>query len=232
MYNQRLTVVSGLSVSQFDVDAYNEGMDKEDRLRPDDYEHIGEIIGFYTDDFVSDFKYRADEADGADIGLKRRIGGFRIETSVNAVEDNDCRHYYDRNFGGRQLAEISAETLFFGHQIRMTMAVIMRHGYYDGVNLDQQIDLTTDFSAYGILDDYTPDDIGGAADCLIEEYDGYGIASRALTAHYRKGIVKRLGALEKALWQRYEKLVEPYCEEYLLVVRASNGEAFYEKKPT
>lgn len=233
MFNHRLNVVTALTASQFDVDAYNEGMDEEDRLQPDDYERIGEIIGFYTEDFISDFKHRADEPHRnrytKNRNRKHRIDGFYsfyIETTTDAVEDRGC--HYDRNYGGTKLAEITAETLFFGERICMTMEVIMRHGYYEGVNIDQQINLGTAFSSYS-WEDYSAEEIDGAVDCIIDEYADYRIATKAQIFCYHKGIAKRLAALEAALWQRYEELVSPYCEEYRVAARFCNGETWYEK---
>ncbi len=225
MFNHRLDVVSGLSVSQFDFDAYNEGLDAEDRLRPDDYERLGDIIGCYADDFIADIKRRADE-----LGYSRRqrVNGFRMETTVTAVDDNRLS-FYDRNFGGTQLAKITAETQFFGETIRMEMAVIARHGYYDGVNIDQQINLSVDFSSYGEFDDFGNEPLDNAVDFIIDEYGNYRIASIAQTVPYRSGIKKRLYALETVLWQRYEKLVAPYCDQYRVYARFDNGETWYVK---
>lgn len=229
MFNQRLDVVSGLSCSDFDVDAYNEGMDEEDRLQPDDFERIGDIIGFHTDDFIADFKHRADEPhrnrDTVPRWRKHRIGRIRVESTTDSAGDGS---YYHRNYGGTKLAEITADTLFYGRNIRMTIDVIMRHGYYDGINIDQQINVETDFLNYS-WDDYESAEIDNMADAIIDEYAGCRIATKAQLTCHRNAVIKRLQALEEVLWQRYEELVSPYCEEYRVAVRFSNGETWYEK---
>lgn len=230
MFNYRLDVVTDLTASQFDVEAYNEGLDEEDCLQADDHERIGEIIGFYTDDFISDFKYRADEprrnCSTQNRYRKHRIDGFYIETTTDAVEDRGT--YYDRNYGGTKLAEITAETVFFGERICMKMDVVMRHGYYDGVNIDQQINLETGFSGYS-WDDYNSDNVDGAVDYIINEYVDCHITGKAAISRYRKGIAKRFSVLEQALWQRYKELLAPYCERYRVTARFSNGETWYER---
>lgn len=231
MFNHRLDVVSGLSYSDFDVEAYNEGLDEEDCLQEDDHERIGEIIGFYTDDFISDFKYRADEPhrnrDTAPRWRKQRIGRLLIESTTDAADD--ARNgFHDRNYGGTKLAEITAETVFFGERICMKMDVVMRHGYYDGVNIDQQINLETGFSGYS-WDDYNSDNVDGAVDYIINEYVDCHITGKAAISRYRKGIAKRFSVLEQALWQRYKELLAPYCERYRVTARFSNGEAWYER---
>ncbi|KLT72074.1 hypothetical protein PL75_10030 [Neisseria arctica] len=187
---------------------------------------------FCTEDFIESFKYLAEEPyrnrHTKNRFRKHRIDGFHITTTTQAV---DKRHdsYYDHNYGGRQVAEISADTLFFGQNIRMKMDVIIRYGYFDGINIDQQINIETDFSDYWCWDGYKDDDIGITVDAIIDEYSDYHIASKAKLALYRKGIANRLNALETALWSRYEELVSPYCEEYYVTARFSNGETWYEK---
>ena len=69
-----------------------------------------------------------------------------------------------------------------------------------------------------------------AADFVIEEFDIYGLASKLQTSRYRSGICRRFAAMEKVLWQRYQELVLPYCEEYQVYARFSNGETWYSKK--
>lgn len=229
MFNHRLDVVSGLAYSDFDVDAYNEGMDAEDRLQPDDYERIGDIIGFYTEDFIADFKHRADEPhrnrDTVPRWRKHRIGRIYVESTMDSADDGS---YYHHNYGGTKLAEIKADTLFYGCNIRMTMDVIMRHGYYDGVNIDQQINLETDLSGYS-WDDYESEEIDNMTDAIIDEYADYRIATKVQLMCHRNAIANRLQALEEVLWQRYKELVFPYCEEYRVAARFSNGETWYKK---
>ncbi len=221
MFNRRLDVISGSSVSHFDFNAFNAGLDEEDRLSPGDGDRLSDILARNVEDAVNDLKCRADKPENL---RKHRISGFLIESDTAAVES--CR-YYDRNYGGIQLAEITAETLFFGRHIRMEMAVVQRHGYYDGCNLDQEFKLMTGFS----YADFTPDDNSwdSAADFIIDEYRYYAKVSKAKTGRCYSGITKRLQALENALWLRYEELAAPHCERYRVGVRFDNGETWYER---
>lgn len=221
MFHHRLDVISGSSAFNFDFDAFNEGLDEEDRLTPEDNDRLSDILTWNVEDVVNDLKCRANKSESL---RKHRTSGFLIESDTAAVENH---RYYDRNYGGIQLAEITAETLFFGHHIRMKMAVIQRSGYYDGCNLDQEFRLMTDFSYADLI----PDDNSwvSAADFIIDEYRYYADISEAKTVRYYKGITKRLQALENALWLRYEELVAPYCERYRVTARFSNGETWYEQ---
>ena len=122
LYNHKLDVISGTSFSTFDLEAYNKEMDKEDRLKADDYEAI---------------RYRADEPyQERDQWRKHRIDGFRILSTTDASEDKG--EYMTRNFGGTRIATLTAETLFWGINICMELDVILRCGYYDGNNIDQE----------------------------------------------------------------------------------------------
>lgn len=82
MYNHRLDIVNGLAVCQFDVDAYNEDLDTENHLQPDDYERIGEIVSAAADSFVADFKSLAFNP-----WHTRRIDGFAVETASGVADD-------------------------------------------------------------------------------------------------------------------------------------------------
>lgn len=221
MFNRRLDVIAGSSASNFDFNAFNEGLDEEDRFTPGDSDRLSDILARNVEDAVNDLKCRADKPESL---RKHRISGFLIESDTAAVES---RRYYDCNYGGIQLAEITAETLFFGHHIRMKMAVVQRSGYYDGCNLDQEFELMTDFS----YADFTPDGNSwdGAVDFIIDEYRYYAEISKAKTARCYGGITKRLQALEQALWLRYEELAAPHCDQYRVGVRFDNGETWYER---
>lgn len=191
------------------------------------------ITSFDIQEFFDDLKYRADEPfrnrDTQKRCRQQKIGRICVVSTTGSFEPGTySRSYYDRNFGGTQLAKIRTETCFFGEKICLEMAVIVRHGYYEGLNIDQEIELLTSFGYYG-MEDYGNESVDTAIDYIIEEYDDYKIATSNKTMRYRTGIQKRLKALEDVLWQRYEELVEPFCEQYRVFARFSNGETWYEK---
>lgn len=229
LFNHRLNVVSGLSAGEFNFESYNEGMDENDKLHEDDYESLRNILSFRTKNFIADLRYRADEL-GSDRGVppkSHRVNRLLIRSDMMSAHDNG--KYSDRNFGGIKLAEIWTETMFFGEVIRLEMAVVLRHGYYDGCNLDQYMELSIPGMAYATFANYGDGDLGEAVDYIIEEYADYSMATKAQTSRYRRGIENRLRALEQVLWQRYEQLIEPYCEEYRVSARFNNGETWYSK---
>ena len=227
LFNHCLDVVSGLSACDFDFKSYNEGLDEEDKLHEDDYEMLSDILSSYTDDFITDLKWRADKlGSGSRYAQKsHRVDGFHIHSDMRSVDDDGkCA---TRQFGGTKLAEIWAEVLFFGEIIRLEMTVILRSGYYDGCNIDQEMELSVADVSYAALEDYGDENFREAVDYIIEEYDDHRIATQAQTVRYRRGIENRLCALEKVLWQRYEELIDPYCKEYRVSARFSNGETWY-----
>ncbi|MFC3874567.1 hypothetical protein [Neisseria musculi] len=229
LFNHRLNVVSGLSADEFDFESYNEGIDENDKLYEDDYESLRNILSLRTENFITDLKYRADEL-GSDRGVppkSHRVNRLLIHSDMMLADDD--RKYSDRNFGGTKLAEIWTETVFFGEVIRLEMAVVLRHGYYDGCSLDQYMELSMPDMAYAHFEDYGDGAPGEAVDYIIEEFDNYSVATKAQTMRYRLGIENRLRALEQVLWQRYEELIEPYCEEYRVSARFNNGETWYSK---
>ena len=229
LYNHRLDVISGTAFQNFDLQAYNEELDVDSHLKEDDYEAIGEILSHNCEDAVDDIRYRADEPDRKrDPWRKHRIDGFRILSTTDASEDNG--EYMTRNFGGTRIATLTAETLFWGVNICMELDVILRCGYYDGNNIDQEFRIYTDYSNYCILDGYDTSSFEEAVDYVIGELEDADIATKRQLYPHQNGINRRLCALEQVLWQRYEELIAPWCEEYQVSARFSNSETWYSKK--
>jgi len=232
-YNHRLDVISDTSYNAFDLEAYNEGLDECDRLEEGDYDSIGDILHWNLQDTITDLKYRAEEPyrksreNRTSCWKKESVDGFSILSTTEEADDD--RKYADRCYSGTQIAFIEAETQFFGYNLKMELAVIVRSGYYDGNNIDQVFNLKTDAHC-DEYEDYDISSYESAADFVIEEFDIYGLASKLQTSRYRSGICRRFAAMEKVLWQRYQELVLPYCEEYQVYARFSNGETWYSKK--
>ena len=168
LYNHKLDVISGTLFSTFDLEAYNKEMDEEDHLKADDYEAIGNILHWNCEDAVDDIRYRADEPyRERDPWRKHRIGGFRILSTTNASEDKG--EYMTRCFGGTRIATLTAETLFWGVNIYMELDVILRCGYYDGNNIDQDFRIYTEYSNYSILEGCEMSSFDEAIDYVITE---------------------------------------------------------------
>lgn len=224
LYNHKLDVISGTSFSTFDLEAYNKEMDEVDCLKADDYEEIGEILSHNCEDAVDGIKYRAEESGNR----KYRQDGFLVDSTTGEADDNG--EYNTCCFGGTRIATISVETTFWGVSIFMEMDVIVRCGYYDGNNIDQSFRIFTDYSNYCILDGYDTSSFEEAVDYVIGELEDADIATKRQLYPHQKGIGRRLCALEQVLWQRYEELIAPWCEEYQVSARFSNGETWYSKK--
>lgn len=229
LYNHKLDVISGTLFSTFDLEAYNKEMDEEDRLKADDNEAIGNILHLNSENAVEAIRYRADEPDRErDPWRKHRIDGFRILSTTDAREDNG--EYMTHNFGGTRIATLTAETLFWGVNICMELDVILRCGYYDGSNIDQEFRIYTEYSNYRILEGCEMSSFDEAIDYVITELEDADIATYQQLCTHRKGINRRLCALEQVLWERYEELISPWCEQYQVFARFSNGETWYSKK--
>lgn len=129
LFNNCLDVVSGLSAYGFDFKPYNEGLDEDDKLHENDYERLGDILSLHTDDFITDLKFRAYKPDSGSSSTRKshHVDRYRIHSDMRSVEDDGkCA---TRQFGGIKLAEIRADTLFFGEIIPLEMAVILRSDY-------------------------------------------------------------------------------------------------------
>ena len=135
-----------------------------------------------------------------------------------------------RNFGGTKIATLTAETLFWGINICMELDVILRCGYYDGNNIDQEFRIYTEYSNYSILEGCEMSSFDEAIDYVITELEDADIATYKQLCSHRKGINRRLCALEQVLWERYEELISPWCEQYQVFARFSNGETWYNRK--
>lgn len=225
LYNHRLDVITGTSFHNFDLEAHNEGLDEDCRLDAGDEYAIGEVLNLNCEDAVNDIKFRAEE--NYRVWRKHRQDGFRILSTAGEAEDRG--EYRTRCFGGTRIATISAETLFWGINIFMEMDVILRCGYYDGYNIDQSFRIFTDYSNYRILDEYDVSSFQEAVDYVIEELEDADIATKRQLYPHQQGISRRLCALEQVLWQRYEELIAPWCEEYRVSARFGNGETWYSK---
>lgn len=228
LYNHKLDVISGTSFSTFNLEAYNKEMDEVNRLKEDDYEAICNILHWNCENAVDGIRYRADEPyRERDPWRKHRIGGFRILSTTDASEDKG--EYMTRCFGGTRIATLTAETLFWGVKICMELDVILRCGYYDGNNIDQEFRIFTEYSNYSILEGYEMSSFDEAIDYVITELEDADIATYRQLCTHRKGINRRLCALEQVLWERYEELISPWCEQYQVFARFSNSETWYSR---
>lgn len=199
LYNHRLDVISGTSYNAFDFEAYNKGLDECDRLEEGDYDSIGDILHWNLQDTITDLKYRAEEPyrksleSGISCWKKESVDGFRILSTTEEADDD--RKYADRCYGGTQIASIKAETPFFGYNLEMELAVIVRSGYYDGNNIDQVFNLKTDAHC-DEYEDYDISSYESAAEFVIEEFDIW------LPNHKQADIV-RASADGLQQWKRY-----------------------------
>lgn len=226
MFNHHLDVIRNTARSNLDWDAYLDpdleyGNDLEND--PEKLQEIFDDSAFFCSDHI---RYLAKTAKTQ----HHKIDGFK--TTLNAYEgDADSYAYYDRNYGGDHLATIKAETDFYGEKIILCLDVVLRHGYYEGYNIDQIFTLENEFSGYSLdhLNTDDDDDILSMVDFVIDEFECYQVASKAQLQRCRKGIRKRIEALEKALWSFYYNLLEGFVDEYRVDARFCNGETWYRR---
>lgn len=155
-------------------------------------------------------------------------------TGWEGIEGSDN----DRNYCGRYVCR-NIETLNFGKsapsflETRIKSTIIMRSGYYSGVNLDYEI-CVEDCGGY---DACLSEGFEQMVDAMMENYrylaeryateDGWNIG---LFNMQRKNIEKWLeNAIDEAI-EKCEKICKENCRDQLAVsARFSNGETWYTK---
>lgn len=181
-----------------------------------------DVFAGLKDDFRKTY-----EADKANRYSVKKIDGFHITGYVCRPRDDDQNDYCDRNYGGIKIGEIMAETPFFNTKIQLTMAVILRNGYYSGANIDQYFYIDTLDTSYGHHSFNSDDTLEDCISYVVDEICNESDVSEAKLNRYRQGIGRRLEAMKKLLWQRYDELVKPYCKEYGIFAQFDNGETIY-----
>lgn len=138
--------------------------------------------------------------------------GFDVDDST-PQDDN-------RSYPSICIASKSIEKTIADNNIEVIIHVIIRSGYYAGVNLDWDIQIETDNSSF-YNEDVTPDQV---FDDFIDLQFSEGFAKIQ-----SKNVVKWIYKTIPTLIEEVETIYENVSETYNRVAVFSNGEAIYEK---
>lgn len=138
------------------------------------------------------------------------------------IEKEYCdRNHSDneRNYSGRVIAERYTDQSFHGMTVEVNIKAIIRSAYYEGANLDWEIDY--------IYDGYTFDELPDEAE-LKEHLEYYGANAGMATIQSRNAHIWMQRQAE-ALIAELEKVFEEHSQPLNVVARFSNGETMYAK---
>ena len=165
-----------------------------------------------------------DFADSLDCIKEAGISRYGFERTSGSDGDRTyCGEYIlNKDFGCRDFynSDLSVD---------INITILARSGYYEGYNLDFELEVSNDYYEPYKLGDYESEEdlIDAMADEFVEDCDVYN-------KRLRKCFEKRYKAfLEDFIDEAIEytnKVLESLCEEeYCLIGTASNGEGFYQK---
>lgn len=148
--------------------------------------------------------------------------GFE-ETSGNDGDRDFCGFYIlNKDFGCRDFynSELSVD---------INIIIIERSGYYQGANLDFELEVSNDYYDPYKLGDYESEDdlIDTMAEEFVEDCDVYNKGLRKCFEKRYKAFLEDF--IDEAIKYANNVLKNLCEEEYSLIGTASNGEGFYQK---
>lgn len=149
--------------------------------------------------------------------------GFE-ETSGNDGDRNFCGFYIlDKDFGRKDFYKS-------GLSVDINITIIARSGYYQGHNLDFELEIRNDYYDPYKLSDYKSED--DLIDAMANEFVDYcdEVYNNGLRICFKERYKAFLeDYIDKAIEYANNVLKELCEEEYCLIGVASNGEASYRK---
>ncbi len=149
--------------------------------------------------------------------------GFE-ETSGNDGDRNYCGFYIlDKDFGRKDFYKS-------GLSVDINIIILARSGYYQGYNLDFELEVSNDYYDPYKLSDYENED--DLIDDMANEFVDYcdEVYNNGLRICFKKRYKAFLkDYIDKAIEYANNVLKKLCEEEYCLIGVASNGEAFYRK---
>ena len=123
-----------------------------------------------------------------------------------------------RSFPSRTLGSIRKYHQYKDFYVEVCVTPVIRSGYYEGVNLDWNVD-------YSINGDAQYDN----NDFYIEDIAWYGKLSKSAATKYAKLAEKKAEKLKNEIVEKLEALYNDYSEKYGVTAVFSNGETIYHK---
>jgi hypothetical protein len=123
-----------------------------------------------------------------------------------------------RSFPSRTLGSIRKYHQYKDFYVEVCVTPVIRSGYYEGVNLDWNVD-------YLINGDASYD----SPDFYINDIAHYGNLSKSKATQYAKLAEKKAEKLKNEIVEKLESLYSDYSEKYGVTAVFSNGETIYHK---
>jgi hypothetical protein len=123
-----------------------------------------------------------------------------------------------RSFPSRTLGSIRKYVEYKDFYVEVCVTPVIRSGYYDGVNLDWNVD-------YLINGDAQYDN----TDFYIDDIAHYGSMSKSKAIKYAKLAEKKAEKVKNQIVEKVESIFADYSEKYGVTAVFSNGETIYHK---
>jgi len=123
-----------------------------------------------------------------------------------------------RSFPSRTLGSIRKYAQYKDFYVEVCVTPVIRSGYYDGVNLDWNVD-------YLINGDAQYDN----TDFYIDDIAHYGSMSKSKATKYAKLAEKKAEKVKNQIVDKVESIFSDYSEKYGVTAVFSNGETIYHK---
>ena len=123
-----------------------------------------------------------------------------------------------RSFPSRTLGSIRKYAQYKDFYVEVCVTPVIRSGYYDGVNLDWNVD-------YLINGDASYD----SPDFYIDDIAHYGSMSKSKATKYAKLAEKKAEKIKNQIVEKVESIFSDYSEKYGVTAVFSNGETIYHK---
>ena len=123
-----------------------------------------------------------------------------------------------RIFPSRTLGSIRKYVQYKDFYVEVCVTPVIRSGYYDGVNLDWNVD-------YLINGDAQYDN----TDFYIDDIAHYGSMSKSKATKYAKLAEKKAEKVKNQIVEKIESIFSDYSEKYGVTAVFSNGETIYHK---
>ena len=123
-----------------------------------------------------------------------------------------------RSFPSRTLGSIRKYAQYKDFYVEVCVTPVIRSGYYDGVNLDWNVD-------YLINGDASYD----TPEFYIDDIAHYGNLSKSKAIQYAKLAEKKAEKVKNQIVEKVESIFSDYSEKYGVTAVFSNGETIYHK---
>ena len=145
--------------------------------------------------------------------LKSELSNDSDYVDYGKTDHNECR-----SFPSRTLGSIRKYHQYKDFYVEVCVTPVIRSGYYEGVNLDWNVD-------YSINGDAQYDN----NDFYIEDIAWYGKLPKSTATKYARLAEKKAEKLKNDIVEKLESIYSDYSMKLGVTARFSNGETIYHK---